>query len=323
MKLHEAVESCIAFKRSLGMRFGSQGEILRCFGRAVGDVGLARVQPTAVLAFIRRGTRETSCGGYSRSYYKCLHSFYQYALERGLVRTSPLPQYPPRFPEPHPPYIYSTAELKRLLRAADALSGRSSPLQPLTYRTLLLLLYGSGLRIGEALALSLRDVDLDEGILTVRETKFFKSRQVPLGPKLIRALRRYARRRRCLPLPHGEASAFFATRRGRAPDYGYLRIVFKGLRERAGIHREGGPRHQPHLHDLRHTSATHRLIAWYRQGKNVQQLLPHLATYLGHKDIESTRLYLSLTPQLLRHASRRFARYAFATQRALPENPHD
>jgi integrase/recombinase XerD len=318
MKLRDAVESCIAFKRSLGMRFDCQAEILRAFCRAVGNVDLARVQPAAVLAFIE-GRRATgaSRGYYSRSYYKCLCSFYRYALQRGFARRSPLPRHPPRFPQPRPAYIYSIAELKRLLFAADALSVRVSALHPLTYRTLLLLLYGSAIRIGEALALSLRDVDLAEGMLTVRETKFFKTRQVPLGPRLTRVLAQYARRRRRLPLPHGEASSFFATCTGHAPIYGHVRIVFKRLRQRASIRREGGPREQPRLHDLRHTSATHRLIAWYRSGEDVQRLLPHLATYLGHKDIESTQCYLSLTPQLLQHASRRFAQYA------LSENRHD
>jgi len=312
MKLRDAIESCIAFKRSLGMRFDCQAETLRSFCRAVGDVELAHIRPAAVLTFI--GCQRAT--GASRSYYKCLRSFYRYALERSFTKTSPLPKYPPRFPPPHPPYIYSTAELKRLLRAADALSVRVSTLHPLTYRTLLLLLYGSAIRIGEALALTLRDVDLTEGILIVREAKFFKTRQVPLGPRLTCVLARYARHRRCLPLPCGEASSFFATCTGHAPIYGHVRIVFKRLRQCADIRCKGGPRRQPRLHDIRHTSATHRLIAWYRQGKDVQRLLPHLATYLGHKDIESTQRYLSLTPQLLRHASRRFAQYAF------PENRH-
>jgi integrase/recombinase XerD len=306
MRLYELVDTYIAFKRSLGMRFDTEAGMLGCFCRAMGDIELAKVKPAAVCAFIR----DHGDSGASREYYKRLSSFYRYACDRGFVRTAPLPKRPPKSPPPQPPYIYSTAEIKQLLHAADALSATISPLQPLTYRTLLLLLYGSAIRIGEALALTLRDVDLAQGMLTVRETKFFKTRLVPMGPKLTRVLTEYARRRRRLPLALGEASSFFATRTGHAPYYGRVRIVFQRLRQRAGIRREGGPRRQPRLHDLRHTSATHRLIAWYRDGEEVQRLLPHLATYLGHKDIESTQRYLSLTPELLRHASRRFACYA-------------
>lgn len=172
-----------------------------------------------------------------------------------------------------------------------------------------MLLYGSAIRIGEALTLTLADVDLEEGILLIREAKFFKTRLVPVGPQLKKALRDYAERRRGLPLPKGEESAFFATRTGRAPCLNDIQTYFRQLRRTAKIHcRTRSARHQPHIHDIRHTSATHRLIAWYRDGKDVQQLLPYLSTYLGHKDLSGTQRYLTLTPELLQHASERFHR---------------
>jgi len=126
--------------------------------------------------------------------------------------------------------------MKCLLAAAAALSRTCSPLHPDAYRTLLLLLYGSAIRIGEALALTLQDVDLNESILLIREAKFFKRRLVPIGPALTQSLRDYAKRRRKLPLPKGEHSPFFATRTGRAPDLNSVQTLFRQLRRRAKIH---------------------------------------------------------------------------------------
>jgi integrase len=178
------------------------------------------------------------------------------------------------------------------------------------YRTLLLLLYGSGLRIGEALRLTLRDVDLGEGVITIRDTKFYKSRLVPVGPKLAQELAAFATLRRRHPLPDGEVSRFFTTRAGRGCSYDAINIVFQRLRHAAGIVCPPGEPRPPRLHDIRHTAAVHRVIAWYRSGQDVQRLLPQLATYLGHKDINSTQRYLQMTPELLHEASQRFASYS-------------
>lgn len=305
MKLRKVIISYIAYKRSLGMRMRNEERVLGFFYNAMGDIELDRADPQAVLAFIGDAARP----GRWRTYYGVVGSFYRYALERGYAHRSPLPQRSPKFPAQTPPYIYSTAELKRLLAAAAALSRTCSPLHPDTYRTLLLLLYGSAIRIGEALSLTLHDVDLVASVLLIRETKFFKTRWVAVGPELTQALRDYAERRRSLPLPEGEHSAFLATRTGRAPCLNDVQTYFRQLRRSAKIHcPDRSARHQPHVHDIRHTSATHRLTAWYREGKDVQQLLPYLSTYLGHRDLESTRRYLTLTPELLQHASDRFRR---------------
>ncbi len=313
MKLRKLADSYIAYKRSLGMRMRSEAKVLKEFCQQMGALELAEVKPEAVLTFIGDARKP----GRWRTYYGLIRSFYRYALERGFVQTCPLPPRPPKFPAQTPPYIYSTAELKRLLAAIAAWStAYNTPLRPLTFRTLVLLLYGSAIRISEALALPLRDVDLAAGVLTIRETKFFKSRVVPIGPKLTRALSDYAERRRRLPLPAGEDSRFFCTRTGHRLEHEYVLKHFRRLRTVAGIRRAGGPYTQPRLHDIRHTSATHRLIAWYREGKDVPRLLPYISTYLGHASIESTQRYLTLTPELLQQASRRFHRYLE------PENRH-
>jgi site-specific recombinase XerD len=173
-------------------------------------------------------------------------------------------------------------ELERLLAATDTLQAQNSPLHATSMRTLLLLLYGTGMRIGEALAITLHDVDLVQQILTIHNTKFFKMRLVPIGPRLTAVLADYALRRRQLPMPAGEASAFIATRTGKRWHYRNVNKYFGRVRRAAGIGRESSARYQPRIHDLRHTAAVHRVIAWYRDGANVQRLLPHLATYLQH-----------------------------------------
>lgn len=178
------------------------------------------------------------------------------------------------------------------------------------YRTLLLLLYGTGMRIGEALRLTLQDVDLTERIITLHCTKFFKTRLVPIGPKLTDELAAHRERRGLLAMPPDKATSLFASRGVRGWCYPRVIAMFQHVRRAAGINCPIGEPRPPRLHDLRHTAAVHRVVAWYRSGQDVQQLLPQLATYLGHLDIRSTQRYLRMTPELLEAANQRFALYA-------------
>jgi integrase/recombinase XerD len=197
--------------------------------------------------------------------------------------------------------------MKRLL-AATADRERCN-LSSLTCRTLLLLLYGTGLRIGEAVGLNLADVDLDSGILCIRESKFYRTRLVPTGPDLTSVLVQYAVERNKWP-PLNPDAAFLLTNRGQRLSRAGAEYAFKQLRERAQVRRDDGARYQPRLHDIRHTYTVTRLVTWYREGADVQRLLPQLATYLGHVHIGATQHYLTMTPELLRQASLRFERYA-------------
>lgn len=307
MTLATAIDAYVSWKRSLGMRFRSEAELLRAFHRAMGDIDLAAVHPDAVRAFLAGPGPVTA---FWRQKWIILRGFYRFALGRDLTTVSPVPEVPPHFPPALTPYIYSREELSRLLAATEVLREPRCALRPLTIRTLLLLLYGTGMRIGEVLALRVEDVDIGQCLVTVRDTKFFKTRLVPTGPQLTHALAVYVTQRRSLPLPAGEASAFFATRTGRGLCYDVANLLFRRVRRHAEIRREGSARYQPRLHDLRHTAAVHRLIAWYRAGADVQRLLPHLATYLGHVDVGGTQRYLTMTPELLREAGHRFEQYA-------------
>ena len=304
MKLAQAVSAYVAYKQSLGMRFATEARALKSFSRALGDVDLDRIEPEQVRAFLD-GT-----GAMTRFWYRkldALRGFYRFALARRYTPRSPLPTNVPRCPQAFVPYIYSEEEIKRLLAAAA--SRERCNLSSLTCRTLLLVLYGTGLRIGEALGLDVADVDLESALLRIRETKFYKTRIVPVGADLTRVLRDYLlERSKGAPIPAD--GPFLLTRQGKRPSRAGAEEAFKQLRRQAKVSRIDGSRYQPRLHDMRHTYAVTRLVRWYREGADVQRLLPQLATYLGHVHISGTQRYLTMTPELLRQASLRFERYA-------------
>ena len=182
-------------------------------------------------------------------------------MTRGYVTASPLPEFKPKLPPPLTPYVYSLGELQRLLDATTAVSSPSSGLQSGTYRTLLLVLYGAGLRISEAIGLTLADVDLAERVLTVRNTKFYKTRLVPIGPQLAATMDAYYELRSKLPTPKAKDSALLCTRAGGRLTYPQVVTLFQRIRSAAGIARPPGQSRPPRLHDLRHTAATHRVLA--------------------------------------------------------------
>jgi site-specific recombinase XerD len=150
----------------------------------------------------------------------------------------------------------------------------------------------------------------------VRGTKFFKTRMVPFGSDLARVLGDYYTSQWADKSPKPD-SRFLCTRTGNSITIQTAELVFYRLRAEAGISRSDGARYQPRLHDFRHTFAVTRLVTWYREGKNVQRLLPHLSTYMGHVRIADTARYLTLTKELLQGASRCFELYA------MPEVSHD
>ncbi len=311
MKLATAVHEYIAFKRSMGMRFRSQAVTLQSFCRTLGPIEIAQVDAQSVLAFL---SPSKSLTGSWHQKFSTLHGFYRFALPRRYAAVSPLPTTRPKGPPSAPPYIYSTHELHRLLEGAQILDRRHrhGGLSTLTFRTLLLLLYSTGLRISEALSLTGGAVNLVTSLLTIRDSKFFKSRLVPIGPQLTAVLHAYASERQHVPGRLGVTSAFFVTRRGAAVARHTAERSFRFVRQQAGLQRRDAAYFQPRLHDLRHSFAVHRLVTWYRQGADVQKLLPHLSTYLGHVGIAETQAYLRMTPELLREANRRFEQYALS-----------
>ncbi len=306
MNLAQVVHDYVSLKQSMGSRFRTEATILKAFCKAVGDIAITDVEPRQVTSYLAGSGPVTR---YWHRKYEALTGFYRFALGRGYVALSPLPKTVPKRPEPFRPHIFPEQELRRLFKVAGELDAPRMALQGATLRPLLLLLYGAGLRISEALALTLADVDLSANVLTIRESKFYKTRLVPIGPRLTAVLRTYADDRHRQGHVKDPAHPFFVTRTDTAVTRGMAESAFVRLRSIADIAREDGARYQPRLHDLRHTMAVHRLVAWYREGADVQRLLPQLATYLGHVDVAATQRYLTMTPELLEQASRRFERY--------------
>ena len=202
------------------------------------------------------------------------------------------------------PHIYTVAEVQALLAETARLSPAES-IRPKTFVTLFALLYTTGLRLSEALKLTLANADLESGVLTIRESKFYKSRQVPLDPSGTEALRQY--REVCAQKGYCQApdAPLLVNVRGRSCRAPAVSVTFLQVARRAGLRGPPGTR-GPRLHDLRHTFAVHRLLAWYRDGGDIQSRLPLLSTYMGHVGIASTQVYLDVTAELLQEAARRF-----------------
>jgi len=211
------------------------------------------------------------------------------------------------------PYVYSDEEIQRLLKAALAFPSPKAPLRPLSLYTMGVLAYCAGLRLGEIVGLTLADVNLQDGTIEIRETKFFKDRRLPLAAGVIAVLKKYLVAREQAGGPTSLGSGLFWNQRsGRHYSYGGVGILLVEVLRRAGLKPTTG-RIGPRIHDLRHTMVGHRMRDWYKEGINPESKLPHLATYLGHRDITSTLVYLNITPELLHEASERFRKTGAAT----------
>jgi integrase/recombinase XerD len=254
MNLQELIERYIAYRQTLGEQFKTNASILRAFGRAIGAsatvIGVRQKQVEAFLA----GAGPVTSAWHAR--YSALLGFYRYAINRGHVAGFPLPVVQPRRPPGFVPYIYGHDELRRLVQATDCFQRRRCRLEPITLRTVVLLLYGTGLRLNEALTLNREDVDLANSLLTIRHTKFYRTRMVPFNQQLGRAMAEYASRRVASDSLPGRTGSFFAMRDGVRVSHGAMESNFRHLCEHAGIRRNDGARYRPRLHDLRHTLGT-------------------------------------------------------------------
>jgi integrase len=198
------------------------------------------------------------------------------------------------------PYIYSEADITALMAAARSLAPE---LRGATYETLIGLLKVTGARIGELIALDRDDVDLDDGVLVIRYSKFNKSRELPLRASTAEALRVYAEARDRL-CPRPEPPSFFVSTVGKRLVYVTVQHTFSRLARAAGLEARS-ERCRPRLHDARHSFACATLLGWYRAGLDVQAQLPLLSTYMGHANPENTFWYLSAVPELLALAAQR------------------
>ena len=306
MKLKDAADLYVSRRRAGGEKMQSPAAMLRSFCRRYGHRLLRSITAADVKAFL---DGPLTGPGTWRQKYGMLRVFFEYWRRRRELRSLPMPLAAPKYTSAFVPYNYSRQELKTLLNAIPICQKNTQCfLSAETFRVLLLFLYGTGMRVGEALRLRLTDVDLSSGVISIRGTKFHKSRLVPLGRDVHQVLLQYvASPGRRKGLEH----ALFQSRLHQEIKWQVVQKSFQRLRWIAGISRPDAYPYQPRIHDLRHTFAVHRVLSWYRHEDDVQSLLPVLSTYLGHVDLSSTQRYLTMTPELLHEANLRFQRYVY------------
>ena len=308
--LEHAIDQYIDLRWRLGFRFAIQAGILRRFVQFATREKARYVTTDLVLRWVNTMT-EVLPATAARS----VSVVRQFAIWRRAM--DPRTQTPPGRLiagrcQRHVPYLHSAGQLRKLIEAAGQLESKNG-VRGRTYSTMFGLIAVTGLRISEAVNLDRADVDLDEGVLTIRGTKFGKTRLVPLHESTTKALATYAAKRDAI-LVNVRSPAFFVSEAGRRVTHWSTRYNFAHVSQRVGDRpsqrgsgRRGRYRHGrgPRLHDLRHRFAAETLLMWYRAGADVERELPKLATYLGHVKMEHTYWYIDAVPELLQLASGR------------------
>jgi integrase len=254
-----------------------------------------------VIGFLSNSGHLQAASVYIR--FICLRQFCRFLFQLDPDNYVPETRLIPPGPTVRRPHIYTTAEAMKLIKLAAMLTPEGS-LRPHTYSTLISLLWVSGLRIGEALRLNLEDVDIDNAVLHIRQSKFLKSRLVPLTLSAASALEKYKKRRAEYGHDQRPNAPFFVNERARRCTHRTVEVTFLTLVRQSGIRTVQG--RIPRLHDFRHTFATRCLNEIYQTGKDPSASLPLLATYLGHVSIACTQVYLHPSVGLLAAAGRRF-----------------
>lgn len=296
--LREAIQDYLALRRSLGFKLRHAGHCLLEFASFLEAKNTTRITTQLALEWAQQNPSSHPSTWAQRLGH--VRGFARHHVATDPQTEIPPPGLLPYSPSRARPCLYSEEEIAHLLRCAielDPIDG----LRPWTYYCLLGLLSVTGLRIGEAIRLQLDDVNLQDGVLTVRGTKFGKSRLVPVHRTTQQVLAAYrARRERCLA-GRNASPFFFITSHGHHLDIGDVHRTFYKRSRQTGLR---GPTasHGPRLHDFRHRFAVQTLLRWYRSGEDAERRLPVLSTYLGHVHVADTYWYLSACPELMAQA---------------------
>jgi site-specific recombinase XerD len=311
------IERFIANKRSAGRRFEVEEKSLRLLDGFLLEHRvrtLEAVTPALIDAFLASRPRSKPR---SYNHLRCtIGRLFAYLVSYGKVPSNPLQSPPRRARYQRSPFIFDQAAARRLLTTARSLTDLGSTVdRGNNYYVIFAILYGLGLRVGEVCRLCIKDVDLERRVLIIRETKFYKSRLVPFGPKLEAVLVQHLGRcKKGLYGSNDPETALFRLKGGRAVSPSTVSQTFHQLVPRLRLTIPPGIS-PPRLHDLRHSCAVGTLARWYRDGGDPQARLHILSTFLGHVDISSTAVYLTTTPELLDLANQRFEAFAAATLR--------
>jgi len=314
------IERFLAHKRALGRRYDVEEKTLALLDAYLlnNQIGsLTELTPATVDAFLLSRPRHTRPRSYN--HLRCtLGRLFSYLVDYGKLAETPLRSPPRRARYQRTPFIFDAAAAKRLLTLARTLPSKGGTVERgNTYFVLFAVLYGLGLRVGEACRLRLKDVDLQQRVLVIRQTKFYKSRLVPFGPKLGAVLAGHLQQRGAtLAGAPSDDQPLFCLRGGRPIHPGTVSQTFHALVPSLGLQIPPGVS-PPRLHDLRHSFAVGALTRWYRLGLDPTTKLLALSTFMGHVDVSSTALYLTPTPELLEQANQRFQAFAAATREEL------
>jgi integrase/recombinase XerD len=306
--VHLHLDAYLGVRQALGFQMRAERTLLRdfvCYIETHADAGPLRAYLAVDWACVASAQRGASGAAQRLSMARGFLMYLRAILpetevpDSGLVRAFRRPK----------PYLFTAPQITALIRAAQDLGPRGS-LRPYTFAAFLGVLASTGLRVGEAIRLTVQDVRLDATppVLHIRETKFHKSRLVPLHPTAVVPLRHYTALRTTLRYA-ALSDVFFVSEQGHALTHDALGRWFAQLCGQLGLEPTAGGR-RPSLHALRHAFAIERLRRWHQDGADVQALLPHLSVYLGHVRPQESYWYLTATPELLRAAALRFQQYA-------------
>ncbi len=300
--LREASQKYLELRRNLGFQLRGPRSALRSFVAFAEREDVSSITTDLALRWAKEPADAQPATWASRLRMVRRFAVWLSATDR-RTEIPPVDLLPHRYRRQRP-YIYSEAEIDKLIRAASRLASPRG-LKGHTYSTIFGLLSVTGMRVNEALALDRDDVNLEEGILTIRRTKFGKSRLIPVHESTCQALTDYARKRD--QTVHGPAqAAFFLSERGTRVTEWAARYNFAKVSREVGLRTPGRSHgHGPRLHDMRHRFAARTLVDWYRSGIDVERELPKLATYLGHVHVNDTYWYIEAIPELLELATRR------------------
>ena len=309
--LADGIQAFLAHKRALGCLFRAEEMALRLLDRFLERrriTAVADITPTIIDDFLVSRPRPAP-----RSYNHLrgtLVRFFDWMIQQQRLASSPVRAKPRHGTRVRLPFLLDPAAARRLFDVAGELPDTGGTThRGSTYRTIFTLLYGLGLRVGEVARLRVGDIDTTRRVLHIRNTKFAKSRLVPFGPRidalLVAHLERRAQQNRLL----SAEMAVFSLRGGRPVSASTISQTFHQLVPKLGLVIPAGAV-GPRVHDLRHAFATRTLLRWYESGIDPHSRLLSLATFLGHVDPASTAVYLTMTPELLSHASERFRTWA-------------
>jgi integrase len=304
-RMVEQAEEYLKFKRKLGYELRTEGKELLLFARYAEQAGHTGPLTTELVVQWAKLPEDADPVYWARR-YNVVRRFAKYRFLFDAHTEIPPKSLLGSEKRRLPPHIYSNDEILSLVQAASQLRPESG-LRPHTYVTLFGLLLSTGLRISEALKLSQDDVNLSTGILSIKRTKFRKSRLVPVHPSTVSALRRYSKLRNACHRTI-QAKVFFLSEKGTPLNYRQVLYIFTKLRRGLGwTYKYKRP---PRIHDFRHTFAVKRLLMWYEEGALLDQKILALSTYLGHVQVTDTYWYLSASPELLAVVSKRFENFA-------------